>query len=75
MDATDQEIISLSYQMSQNFQNKRKNAQNKVNNGMLKTESFHGAGSRNIELDNHNGKMFIPKPLCKNVIDWYHTYY
>ena len=41
---------------------------------MLKTQSFHGSGSRNIELATHNGNIYIPKPLHKNFIDWYHTY-
>ena len=41
---------------------------------MLKTQSFHGARIRNIELATHNSKFYIPKPLCKNVIDWYHTF-
>ena len=41
---------------------------------MLKTQSFRGAGSRNIELATHTGIMYIPKPLHNNVIGWYHTH-
>ena len=37
-------------------------------------QSFHGAGSHNIELANHNSKFYIPKPLRNTVIHWYHTY-
>ena len=46
----------------------------KVNTGMLKTQSFRGGGSRNIEIATRNCKINIPKPLSKNVIYWYHTY-
>ena len=41
---------------------------------MLKTQSFCGSRNRDVELDTHNGKIYIPKPLCKNVIDWCHIY-
>ena len=41
---------------------------------MIKMQSFRGARSRNIKLATHNSKIYIPKPLCKNIIDWYHKY-
>ena len=74
MDATDQEMMPTSYKILQKYQNKEKSVQNKVNTSMLKAKSFCGTGSRNIELATNNGKMYILKPLHKNIIDWYHTY-
>ena len=56
------------------YQNKNKIVQNKFNTGMLKMHSFCGTGSRNIELSNHNSKVYIPKPLHNDVIGWYHKY-
>ena len=41
---------------------------------MLKTQPFPGSRSHNIELATHKDKIYIPKPLSKNVIDLYHTY-
>ena len=73
MDDTDQEIMPLSYQILQKYQNRDKILQNKVNSRMIKTQYFHGAGSCIIELATHNNKKFIPKSLCNNVIDWCHT--
>ena len=40
---------------------------------MLKIQSFRGDIIRNVKIANYNGKTYIPKPLRKNVIDWYHT--
>ena len=72
MDATHQEMMPLSYKMMQNTKIRTK-ALKKVNTGMLKIQSFRWDGSRNIELATHNSKMYILKPLHKNVIYWYHT--
>ena len=70
MDATDQEMMSLSYKILQKYQNRDKTIQNKVNYVMLNTQYFCDSWSHNIELATHNGKIHITKILRKNVIDW-----
>ena len=69
INATDQEMIPLSYKMLQKYKIIQQNFTWYVN-----TQSFHGAGSHNIELDTPNGKIYIPKTLFNNLIDWYQKY-
>ena len=73
MNATDKEIMLLSYQIMQKTKTRTK-AYKKINNGMLKTQSFCGTGRQNINLDTHNVRIYIMKLLRKHVIDWYQTY-
>ena len=72
MDVTDQEMMPILYQMPKNTKTRTKRTK-KVNIGVFTTQSFRGVGIHNFEIATHNCKFYIPKPLCKNVIGWYHT--
>ena len=75
LDRADVGSMPLSYKMLRKYQNRDASVSDQISAKKLHTQSFRGAGGKQIDLAcTSQGKIYVPKPLRKHVIEWYHTY-
>ena len=74
LSSLDAEMMPLTYEIFEKYQTKDTQIQNELNTGKLTKRIFRGADGDIMLATTDKGKIYVPRSLRKQVLEWYHTY-